>query len=207
MCVRTIVAVVLPLLAVLGISIPSRADLFQLVNYPGDQSSATVTGFIETDLSGGLVLKSNIIAWSFAVNKPGETAYALSHTDTAADLILTGLMQIVNSDLTLQGTLSLGRYFANVGGLETSIKWNSGGTGGTPRYTSLLGGQVLPSGWDSQNPVGFGANPWTIASIPEPTVASLLVCAGGLVIVTRRIVNRASSFITGGSAENQNTPS
>jgi hypothetical protein len=162
------------LLLVLGMAGVAKADLYSLVNDPGDQNGYTLTGTITTSGEGTVgSLGIDITAWNLTISGPSGT-FAGTSADPGAGISSSGAIIIANSTaLTVSGGyLEFYDQTTNVG-----LAWQPG----TQDYEALQSKTVL---WNMSPALGFKGSTWTVATesslaAPEPSSFVTAAVVGG----------------------------
>jgi hypothetical protein len=172
----------------------AKADLaYSIVNYPADQSGATVSGTIVTDGATGALSASDILSWSWTITPSGGPSYTFSSLDANAAVSLYGAVVASSSEITIAGTVS--SDFALYDGLSLASDLEYDRDPGENTYTGLI---PTNNGWETLNPSMGGNDPWviaTVSSVPEPTTLTMLgIAMVGIALIGQCRKNRADAI-------------
>ena len=159
----------------------TRADLiYNIQNYPSDQSGHALSGTITTDGSIGTLTSSNIVSW--VVTFDGTQTFR--STDSGAFAGVQSL-DASSTNLTLSNSnfasvLNLGVLVSNTEADE--LFWRNSFLSSQLLYLAKYNSAQL---WSTTNPSLGGSEPWVItiaqsSAVPEPSslaiVGSVITC-------------------------------
>ena len=173
----------------------TRADLiYNIQNYPSDQSGHTLSGTITTDGTIGTLTSGNIVSW--VVTLDGTESFR--STDSGA---ITGVesLDATSTNLTLSNSnfasvLNLGVSISNVEADE--VFWRNSSLSSQLLYLAKYNSAQI---WSTTTPSLGGSEPWLIAvaqssTVPEPSslpiAGSAIICGIGVCVRRMRIRHR-----------------
>jgi hypothetical protein len=156
---------------------------YDIANYPADQNGATLTGFITTDGTIGVLTSSDIVSWSWTITPVGGTAFTLTSSEFGSEASMRGPVTASLTSITLPDTTAgqPENYFALLGSGNPDLEYDHE-TGDNVYLGQIPAGTI----WSNTNPVLNGSDTWIIAttSVPEPSTLTLLgiaaVCLAGV---------------------------
>ena len=172
----------------MGLSGQARADLtYNIMDYPADQNSATLSGYITTDGTTGYLAASDILSWSWTITPAGGTAFTLSSSDSGTSIFLENSVSLFATpgNLTIAEPPSGGNAFA-LEGPQSDLEYDR-----APNDNAYFGSTPNGNVWSNFHPVMGGTDPWVIATsataVPEPSSLTLVaIGAAGFAVAARR---------------------
>jgi hypothetical protein len=198
---RLLFATVFPIL-LMAVSRPGEAGqiTYAIQNYPADQQGATLSGMITTDGAIGTLAATDILSWSWTITPPGGTPYALSSSDSGAEVFLNfGAIVIASPtaitvpsglDTSDDASFVLGALDAQ-GNTVADLFYEHYEANNPAGLVSIYSGVTSTNAgaraiWLTSNPAMGGTDPWVIAqvaTVPEPSSLTLAASAVACAIV------------------------